>query len=91
MGNTYLWAGEYQKSVQQFEHMIDLDPTFPLAHFFFASCLAEIGKYEQAIQEMQKGQLLEGQIRNKQPPWRQNFLKHFELAAQTVTGRRILS
>jgi serine/threonine protein kinase/Tfp pilus assembly protein PilF len=60
MGMTYLFAGDYQASVRQFQHTIDLDPTFPLAHFFFSSCLAAIGKYEQAIEEMQKGQLLAG-------------------------------
>jgi tetratricopeptide (TPR) repeat protein len=60
MGMTYLLAGDYQKSVQQLQHTIDLDPTFPLAHFFLASALTEIGKYEQAIEEMQRGALLSG-------------------------------
>jgi tetratricopeptide (TPR) repeat protein len=36
MGNTYLYAGEYGKALEQFQHTIDLDPNFPLAHFFFA-------------------------------------------------------
>src|ERR1700730_1456403 len=60
MGMTYLLAGDYQKSVQQLQHTIDLDPTFLLAHFTLASALTEIGKYEQAIEEMQRGALLSG-------------------------------
>jgi eukaryotic-like serine/threonine-protein kinase len=60
MGNTYLFAGEYEKAFQQFQHTIDLDPTFPLAHFFFADLLVEIGKYEQGIKEYQTGALLAG-------------------------------
>ena len=60
MGNTYLYAEEYDKAFQQFERTIDLDPTFPLAHFFFANLLVNMGKYEQAIKEIQKGELLAG-------------------------------
>jgi serine/threonine protein kinase/tetratricopeptide (TPR) repeat protein len=60
LGNTYLYAGEYEKALQQFQHTIDLDPTFPLAHFFFAFYLAQVGKYEQAIDERQKGELRAG-------------------------------
>ena len=60
MGNTYLYAEEFEKAFQQFEHTIDLDPTFPLAHFFFANLLVNMGKYEQAIKEIQKGELLAG-------------------------------
>ncbi|PYX60513.1 MAG: hypothetical protein DMG76_02530 [Acidobacteria bacterium] len=90
MGNTYLWAGEYQKSVQQFEHTIDLDPTFPLAHFFFASCLAEIGKYEQAIQEMQKGQLLEGANPEQAAAMAAEFLKAFRTGGPNGYGQKNL-
>jgi serine/threonine protein kinase/tetratricopeptide (TPR) repeat protein len=60
MGETYLNAGDYEKSVQQFQRTIDLDPTFPLTHFFFASALAAIGRYEQAIEENRKGEVLAG-------------------------------
>lgn len=58
MGNTYLYAGQYDRASQQFQHTIDLDPNFPLAHFFFAEFLDDVGKYEQAIQERQRGELL---------------------------------
>jgi hypothetical protein len=60
MGNTYMWAGDYNKAVQQFRSTIELDPRFPLTHFFFSSCLQGIGKYEEAIAESQKGALLAG-------------------------------
>ena len=60
MGNTYLWAGDFEKSAQQFRHTIDLEPTFPMAHFFYANVLAATGKYKQAIEEVKKGQLVAG-------------------------------
>jgi len=60
MAQTYLWAGDYGKSLQQFQRTIELDPTFPLAHFFFADALAEIGRFEEAIRERERGELLLG-------------------------------
>src|SRR5260370_40816495 len=60
MANTYLWAGDYDSSAKQFQHTIELDPNFPMVRFFYASLLAEVGKYEQAIEEAQKGELLAG-------------------------------
>jgi TolB-like protein/DNA-binding winged helix-turn-helix (wHTH) protein/Tfp pilus assembly protein PilF len=60
MGETYLWAGDYQKALRQFQRTIDLEPTFPLAHFFYAGLLAEMGRYEEAIKETQTGELLLG-------------------------------
>jgi TolB-like protein/DNA-binding winged helix-turn-helix (wHTH) protein/Tfp pilus assembly protein PilF len=60
MGETYLWAGDYQKALQQFQRTIDLEPTFPLAHFFYAGLLAEMGRYEEAVKENQTGELLLG-------------------------------
>ena len=60
MGMAYLLAGDYDKSLEQFQRTIDLDPTFPLAHFFFSGLLADLGRYEEAIKENQRGQLLVG-------------------------------
>jgi tetratricopeptide (TPR) repeat protein len=60
MGVTYYFAGDYQASYQQFQRTIEMDPTFPLAHQYFFWVLAGTGRYEQAIQEYQKGELLGG-------------------------------
>jgi len=60
MGSTYLWAGDFEKSLQQFQHTIELDSTFPLVHFFLAGLLAELGRYEDAIKENERGELLVG-------------------------------
>ena len=62
MGMTYVFAGDYEKALQQFQRTIDLDPTFPLAHFFISVPLNETGKYLQGIKENQKGELLAGTI-----------------------------
>ena len=60
MGMTYLFAGEYGKSYEQFQHTIVMDPTFPLAHQYFSWLLATMGRYEESIEENQKSELLSG-------------------------------
>jgi len=60
MGMTYLFAGDYEKSYQQFQHTIAMDPTFPLAHDYFSGLLFVMGRYEEGIKENQKAELLGG-------------------------------
>jgi tetratricopeptide (TPR) repeat protein len=77
MGKTYMWAGDYEKSLQQFQRTIDLEPTFPLVHFFFAELLAELGRYEKAIKENEKGELLSGASPEETAAEAREFLKAF--------------
>lgn len=60
MAMTYMFAGDYEKSDQQFQHTISMDPTFPLAHEYFSSSLKFQGKNEQGIEEHEKAELLGG-------------------------------
>jgi TolB-like protein/DNA-binding winged helix-turn-helix (wHTH) protein len=60
LAHTYAWAGDYEKSYEQFHRTIEMDPTFPLAHNFLAGTLESQGRYREAIQEFQKSQLLFG-------------------------------
>lgn len=60
LGVTYMFVGDYEKSYRQFQHTIEMDPTFPLAHFYFAGLLTVTGKYEQAIEEDERGEVLSG-------------------------------
>ncbi len=60
MGMTYLFTGDYEKSYRQFQHTIELDPTFPLAHAYFAALLVAMDKYYQAIEEDERAEVLAG-------------------------------
>ena len=60
MGSVYMWAGDFEKSRQQFQHTIELDPTFPPAHSTLANVLRATGKYEESIQEEERGALFAG-------------------------------
>jgi TolB-like protein/DNA-binding winged helix-turn-helix (wHTH) protein len=78
MAETYLWAGDYAKSLQQFQRTIALDPVFPLAHFFLADLLTEIGKYEEAIKENQRGELWLGVTPGKAAAEAADFQRAFQ-------------
>lgn len=60
MGMTYMFADDYQKAYQQFQHTIAMDPTFPLAHLYFSWLLTAMGRYEEGIKENEKSELLGG-------------------------------
>ncbi|MFZ0807405.1 MAG: winged helix-turn-helix domain-containing protein [Candidatus Sulfotelmatobacter sp.] len=60
MGVTYSLAGDYEKSYQQFQRTIAMDPTFPLAHAYFSDLLIVMGKYEEAVKEREQAELLFG-------------------------------
>jgi TolB-like protein/DNA-binding winged helix-turn-helix (wHTH) protein/Flp pilus assembly protein TadD len=60
MGMTYMFAGDYERAYQQFQHTIAMGPTFSLAHEYFAELLTAMGKYEEAIRESEKSRLLSG-------------------------------
>ncbi len=60
MGMTYMFAENYEKADQQFQHTIAMDPTFPLAHLYFSWLLVTMGRYEESIEENQKSELLGG-------------------------------
>jgi TolB-like protein/DNA-binding winged helix-turn-helix (wHTH) protein/Tfp pilus assembly protein PilF len=60
MAMTYMFAGDYEKSYEQFQHTIAMDPTFPLAHEYFSFLLKMTGRYEEGIEEHEKTELLSG-------------------------------
>jgi TolB-like protein/DNA-binding winged helix-turn-helix (wHTH) protein/Flp pilus assembly protein TadD len=60
LGMSYMFAGDYEKSYQQFQHTIALAPTFPLAHDYLAELLKAMGRYEEAIKEHEKAEVLGG-------------------------------
>jgi TolB-like protein/predicted Zn-dependent protease len=60
MGMTYMFAGDDVSAYRQFQHTIALDPSFPLAHEYFSWFLTTTGRYEEAIKEHAKGEVLSG-------------------------------
>jgi tetratricopeptide (TPR) repeat protein len=80
MGNTYMYAGDYERSFQQFQRTIELDPTFSLAHLFFAKLLNAMSRYEEAVQEIERGQVLSGEKPEEAARSAAEFRKAFQVA-----------
>lgn len=57
---TYMFAGDYEKSYEQFQHTIALNPNFPLGHIHFSYLLKITGRYDEGITENEKGEVLSG-------------------------------
>ncbi len=60
MGMTYMFAGDNENAYRQFRHTIAMDPSFPLAHEYFSWLLVTMGRYEEAIREQEKSEVLSG-------------------------------
>ncbi len=60
MGMTYIFAADYGNAYRQFQHTIAMDPSFPLAHEYFAWLLTTMGRYDEAIKEHEKREVLVG-------------------------------
>jgi tetratricopeptide (TPR) repeat protein len=90
MGMAYLLASEYEKSFQQLQRTIDLDPAFPLAHLFLASLLAEMGRYDEAIKENQRGELLLGASPEEAGASAAEFRKAFKVGGPKQYWRKNL-
>src|SRR5260370_27863672 len=60
MAMTYMLAGDYEKSYEQYQHTIAMDPNFPLGHIYFSFLLKITGRYEEGITENEKGEVLLG-------------------------------
>ena len=60
LGETYLLAADYTASRQAFERAMSMDPNFPLPHAYISGLFEVMGKYEEAIDERERGDLLMG-------------------------------
>jgi tetratricopeptide (TPR) repeat protein len=54
MGMTYMFAENYEKADQQFQHTVAMDPTFPLAHQYFSWLLVTMGRYRNQSRRTRK-------------------------------------
>jgi tetratricopeptide (TPR) repeat protein len=52
--NTLYFARQYDSSVAQLRKTLDMDPNFPLAHYYLGLAELQLGKNQEAIEEYQK-------------------------------------
>src|SRR5207247_2077190 len=57
--NLYL-ARRYDEAINQYQRSLDVDPNFPIAHKGLAEVYAQIGKYDEAVSEIERAIALSG-------------------------------
>ena len=60
LGESYLLAGDYAASEKQFKRTIAMDPNFSLPHTYLSALYEVMGRFEEAVDEREKGDLLSG-------------------------------
>ncbi len=56
----YMFAGDNNRSVDQFRRVVELDPNHGRTRLLFAVLLARMARYGEAVEEYQKGEILSG-------------------------------
>jgi len=60
VGLVHFYAHQFQEAEEQFRKTLELDPDFAFARWMFGGlCLAPLGRYDEAIGELQKAVLLD--------------------------------
>jgi TolB-like protein/DNA-binding winged helix-turn-helix (wHTH) protein/Flp pilus assembly protein TadD len=53
-------AGDHERALQQYRHVIEMDPNDGRSRLELSGVLAGLGKYEESIDQFEKGQILTG-------------------------------
>jgi TolB-like protein/DNA-binding winged helix-turn-helix (wHTH) protein/Tfp pilus assembly protein PilF len=83
LGETYLLAGDYEASQKAFEHAMALDPNYPLPHAYISGLFEVLGKYEEAIDERERADLLMGFSQKDETERTASMRKAFETNGAT--------
>ena len=54
MGHAYMWAGQYDRAIEQSRKALDLEPDFVPAHWCIGYCYVQKGMYDEALREFQQ-------------------------------------
>ncbi len=60
LGMAYYYARQYDRAIEHFKKLIELDPNYLRTHFYLAKVYEEKGMFEEALAEIDKGIILSG-------------------------------
>jgi tetratricopeptide (TPR) repeat protein len=60
IGWAFYMARRYEEAMEQLRRTVELDPNYPVTYWILGRLLREMGRYEQAIAEGEKGVKLSG-------------------------------
>ena len=59
-GWTYFFARQFDEAIVRYRRVLEIDPEFMAAHWFFGQTLAETGRYDESIRELETAIALNG-------------------------------
>ncbi len=62
LGRAYYFARQYDEVMAQARKTLEIDPSFPLPHFYLAVAYEQKGMYSEAAEEWGKGPLFQGRL-----------------------------
>lgn len=60
LGRSFYFAHQFDRAIEQYRKLIELDPSYSWAHFFLAIAYHSVGNYDQAVEEISKAGELQG-------------------------------
>lgn len=61
LGRTYYLARQPDRAIEHFRKLIEMDPNYVRTRFYLANAYQEKGMYEEALTELEKGFVLQGE------------------------------
>jgi serine/threonine-protein kinase len=49
LGLPFYYQGQYEQAAEQYQEVLEMDPNFTLAHYYFATAMLQMGRYGEAI------------------------------------------
>jgi serine/threonine-protein kinase len=60
LAQSFYWSRDYERAIQQFQKLIELDPNFPPIYIYLPSALEQTGRRDEAVETIKKMPLKEG-------------------------------
>jgi len=84
LGGLYRWDGQPELAIAEEQKAIELNKTFPAAHFVLGLTYADLGQWDKAVDAMKKAA-------EADPDWRWALGSMYARAGRTAEARRMLS
>jgi predicted Zn-dependent protease len=85
VGLAYYWARDYERALEEFKKVLDLDPEFSLVHVLLGQAYEKLGAHEQAV-----GALLEAKELDDTPQVRAILSYVYAVSGKETEAREIL-
>jgi len=86
LGHTMLHSWEFEDAEREFKRAIDLNPGYPSAHLWYSEHLSAMGRFDEAIASIKRGQRLDplSSVLNTEVGWIYLLARRYGEAAEAL-------